>query len=161
MNLKAKMFTLLIIGVLSIPIMFGGNSGGQVLGVNEDLTDTSRLSSNFSNPFASNEKTVKTSQLGSIASGISDDTTDDDVQILEGEIVWDGNTKIPVASDKFEIGQGLQIVTETGTFNLVVGDKRLLSSSTLLVVDESTFVELGGDPSKQDSISVVVSKNLL
>lgn len=76
-----------------------------------------------------------------------------------GKVLWEESPTISVTSDVFAVGSGVQVITPNGSMNLVVNKSRVLVPGTLLVVDQQTFAQLGGDPSTQQALEVEVRVN--
>jgi hypothetical protein len=172
MNIKTKLFSLIILGILVLPVFINPPKSGNVLGVLEkkgSVTESqSEIRQNNTSTLGSillNQQTeVSPSQpeqapnkaIKDISSGIRDIKKKISApKEYRGKIVWDANAKYPAISDKFGLGSGVKVVNGGSTINVVVGDVRVLSPDTLMVVDNKTFTQLGGNPEKDLSIDVV------
>jgi hypothetical protein len=171
MNLKTKLLTLLIAIIMAVPLVYKFNPAQQVLGVNSAQNQSANSSSNnytsSATPVATTEVKPKetkkaqsilennriaknTPKLGSIASGVREGVVKEvPVQSFTGKVRWDAQTKIPVSTDKFELGEGISVFYNDKQIELVVQDKRLLASDTLLLVDKATYVNMGGNIEKE------------
>ncbi|MEM1312607.1 MAG: hypothetical protein AAGF07_04045 [Patescibacteria group bacterium] len=151
MSIKTKILSLLILGLLLLPSILGPRTGGSVLGVLDSRQDEKSTSP------AENEVKV-----GEIASGAFETrvfkSNQSQQESMKGKVIWDENAKSPVVTDKFSLGQSLKVNTGSSSYSLIVSDVRVLSENTLLVLDKNTFIELGGNPSMQDSMTVSVKK---
>ena len=149
MSLKTKILSLILLGLLVLPVLIGPRSGGSVLGVVE----------NKSNQQESVKSTGQT-QIGEIGSGAFEtkavDTTGTKGKIFTGKAIWDGATKSQVTTDKFSLGKSIKVSNGDTSLNLVVGDVRVLGTDTILVLNKDTFEKLGGDTQKEDTIEVSV-----
>jgi hypothetical protein len=172
MNVKTKLFSLIILGILVLPVFINPPKSGNVLGVLEkkgsvaeaqseiQQTNNSSLGSILLNqqaetPANESEKTP-TKVVKDISSGIRDIKKKITApKEYRGKIVWDANAKYPAISDKFGLGTGVKVVNGSTVANVVVGDVRVLSPDTLMIVDNKTFTQLGGNLEKDLSIDVV------
>lgn len=184
MNVKTRLFSLILLGILIIPVFFNPPKSGKVLGVSEkvqpELEAKSTLSSTDSNPDSTKNNEQKTPpqdvddkqsqisnkpaqvpeyKLKDISSGIRDKKKKISTasKELQGKVVWDANSTNSVTSDKFGLGSGVRVKYEDKETNLVVANTRILAPDVLLVVDSKTFMQLGGDLEKQTNIDVIVS----
>lgn len=164
MSLKTKLFSLVIVGLLILPILISPSKTGQVLGVNDQATgsvggDTSSSEQNNNQKTAdsgttqTNSEILKQAKVGEIASGVRDVKNEDNSTApvpasLTGKIIWDENVKTPVSTDKFGLGSSIKVVNGDKTLKLVVSNTRILSTDTILVLDKKTFLALGGDLEK-------------
>jgi hypothetical protein len=134
MSAKTKILSFLLLLLLSLSFILNTNKQGNVLGVVEEKS-------------------------GEIASGIVD-TKDSKKETFKGRAVWKEDLKSAVSTNKFALATGVLVEHETQSLNLVVGDNTVnLEEGAVIVLDKETFQNLGGDPSSQSSIEVVVSKN--
>ena len=76
-----------------------------------------------------------------------------------GNVVWEESPTISVVSDVFTVGSGVEVITPNGSMNLVVNKSRVLVPGTLLVVDQQTFAQLGGNPATEQTLEVEVRAN--
>jgi hypothetical protein len=172
MNVKTKLFSLIILGILVLPVFINPPKSGAVLGVLEkkgtvveaqpevQQDNTSRLGSILLNQkteaVATQQEKTPNKVIKDISSGIRDIKKKISTpKEYRGKIVWDANAKYPAISDKFGLGTGVKIVNGGTSANVVVGDVRVLSPDTLMVVDNKTFTQLGGNLEKDLWIDVV------
>jgi hypothetical protein len=172
MNVKTKLFSLIILAVLVLPVFINPPKSGSVLGVLEkkgsvveaqpetQQTNNSSLGSILLNQQseapASGQEKIPTKVVKDISSGIRDIKKKiTPPKEYRGKIVWDANAKYPAISDKFGLGTGVKVVNGATVANVVVGDVRVLSPDTLMIVDNKTFTQLGGNLEKDLSIDVV------
>jgi hypothetical protein len=172
MNVKTKLFSLIILGILVLPVFINPPKSGAVLGVlekkdsvvesqqQEVQNNTSSLGSILLNQetenVAAQQEKIPNKAVKDISSGIRDIKKKISTpKEYRGKIVWDANAKYPAISDKFGLGTGVKVVNGGTSANVVVGDVRVLSPDTLMVVDNKTFTQLGGNPEKDLSIDVV------
>jgi hypothetical protein len=170
MTLKTKLFSLILLGLLVLPVIMSPARNGDVLGVNDRRTGTvntdavstqspeTDLSSQSS---ASVSEVLKQNKIGEIASGVRDIKTVDNTSTgspsqLEGKIIWDENAKTPVSTDKFPLGNSIKIQNGEKILKVVVSNPRILATDTILVLDKKTFQDLGGDLEKGE-INAIVS----
>lgn len=175
-NLKTKIFSLLLLLLLIIPAFLVNPryGAGMVLGVTETNLDTtpqnleikennnidtknnSGLIGSFFREKPKINPTPKQSQLGQIGSGAMEvRTIQDEKPIVKGKVIWDKNAKTAVATDKFNLGTSITVSYKEKNLSLVVGDNRVLSADTVLVVDKETFIKLGGNPEIENSLEVM------
>ncbi len=156
MDIKTKVFSLIVLLLLALPIVLGTqNSGGQVLGASENNQTGSISAAN------TNQSTAIPIQgrIGEIASGASEVVSADTAEaskVFKGRVIWEDNAKWKVVSDKFPKGSGIEVKFNGKAFPLVVEETRILSSDTTLVVNKETFIKLGGDPETSSYIEVEV-----
>jgi hypothetical protein len=173
MNIKTKLFSLIILGILVLPVFINPPKSGSVLGVlekkgsvNETQPDiqantTSSLGSILLNeksetPATAQQDNGVQTKIKDISSGIRDIKKKVTApKEYRGKIVWDANAKYPAISDKFGLGSGIKVTNGGNSANIVIGDVRVLSPDTLMIVDGKTFAQLGGNPEKDVSIDVV------
>jgi hypothetical protein len=172
MNVKTKLFSLIILAVLVLPVFINPPKSGSVLGVLEKKgsvaeaqpettqESTSSLGSILLNQQAESTSNVQEKSTNKVVKDISSGIRDIKKKIASpkeyrGKIVWDANAKYPAISDKFGLGTGVRVVNGGNSANIVVGDVRVLSPDTLMVVDNKTFTQLGGNLEKDLSIDVV------
>jgi hypothetical protein len=163
MGAKTKIFSLIVLVLLALPVILGTQrSGGQVLGTSENNENgTSFPNINIPNPLsggASEAKPqAKPSKLGEIGSGAREIVTADTTsspKTLKGNVVWEDKIKSKVISDKFPKGAGIIVNYDGKSIPLVVDDSRILSSDTVLVVDKDTFIKIGGNPETSLTIEI-------
>jgi hypothetical protein len=178
MPFKTKLFSLVIVCLLILPVLINPQRSGKVLGTNErggqiggsvspsveqaadKNTPTSNTNLTVSEVKNINTEIPKQSRIGEIGSGIRDvrtvETPKNQGQIITGKAIWDENAKSSVSTDKFSLGSGIKVTFNDKTLSLVVGNSRILSSDTILVLDKKTFQELGGDLERGEiQVSVV------
>jgi len=149
MSVKTKIISLALLGLLILPaLLFTPRPTGNVLGVSEKNEQ----------PFSQvSEKT----KIGEIGSGAIDIRTvereENKGKIHKGKAVWDANAKSKVSTDKFSLGTGIKVTGKSKDLNLVVGDVRVLSAETLIVVDKTTFTDLGGNPDTDENVDITIS----
>jgi hypothetical protein len=138
MSFKTKILSLLLMGLLILPVLIAPQKGGNVLGVIESKSSSSQVAEG----------------LGEIGGGTIEVKTVDPApttnSIISGKAIWDG----PVSSDKFSLGASIKVSSGNKSTSLVVGDIRVLSPDTLMVVDKSTYIKLGGDPTSDRPLDV-------
>jgi hypothetical protein len=185
MNVKTRLFSIILLGILIIPVFFNPPKSGKVLGVSEKsqpeveakpapATNNFNIGSVFNSPNSNQKNTttvdakeadpleptqVPEYKLKDISSGIRDVKKKSvaATKELRGKVVWDANTTNSVTSDKFALGGGLKVSYNGKETNLVVANTRILAPDVLLSVDSKTFIQLGGDLEKQTSVDVVVN----
>jgi hypothetical protein len=142
MSFKTKILSLLLMGLLILPVLIAPQKGGNVLGVIESKSSSSQVAEG----------------LGEIGGGTIEVKTVDPApttnSIISGKAIWDENAKSPVSSDKFSLGASIKVSSGNKSTSLVVGDIRVLSPDTLMVVDKSTYIKLGGDPTSDRPLDV-------
>lgn len=157
MNMKTKIFSLMVLLLLALPIVLGTqNSEGQVLGASENSQPPT---GSITNQAASNSAPIPIqSRIGEIASGASEVVSENTPtsKVFKGRVIWEDNAKFSVISDKFPKGSGVQVKFNNKTYPIVIEDIRILSSDTVLVVNKDTFLKLGGNPEVDSSIEVEV-----
>jgi hypothetical protein len=185
MNVKTRLFSIILLGILIIPVFFNPPKTGKVLGISEkaqpDIEVKATPSNNGFNigsvfgsknnddqkaqvPDVKESQVLESTQvpeykLKDISSGIRDKKKKSNTSSKEfqGKIIWDANTTNSVTSDKFGLGNGLKVKYANKETNLVVANTRILSPDVLLLVDSKTFAQLGGDLEKQTSIDVTIN----
>lgn len=181
MNVKTRLFSVILLGILVLPVFFNPPQSGNVLGVNEtkssdNLSDVDNgegfsIGSVFnSNNTQTNQEIQKNSgaqtntqspeyKLKDISSGIRDikKKNSNEPKTLTGRVVWDTNNKSSVTSDKFPLGSGVKVKYGDKESDAVIGDTRILAPDVLLSVDQKTFTLIGGDLEKQTSIDVTIT----
>lgn len=103
-------------------------------------------------------------QIKDISSGIRDveEIKSNDRSVPKqkvGKVKWEDSTDVHVISDIYPVGSGVQVTAGNKTTNLVINKSRVLVPGTLLVVDQETFIELGGNPELQTSLDVEIIYN--
>jgi hypothetical protein len=171
MNIKTKLFSLIILAILVLPVFINPPKSGNVLGVSEtknatpeqSTTQTNQppvsLGSLLSKPQETPQNQPQDSnalyKLKDISSGIRDTKKKNSNQReMTGKIIWDANAKSSAISDKFSLGSGIRLTYGTNVVNVVVGEVRVLSPDTIMIVDQKTFAQLGGNLEKDISIDV-------
>jgi hypothetical protein len=185
MNVKTRLFSVILLGILVLPVFFNPPKSGNVLGVNEKKPNETTTTNNGSNtgngqgisvdalfntnnnskpvqdstPETSTTQSTNEYKLKDISSGIRDikKKITSSPKTISGRVVWDVNNKTAVTSDKFSLGSGLKVKHNETELNVVVGDSRILAPDVLLSVDQKTFKQLGGDLEKQTSIDVNIT----
>jgi hypothetical protein len=180
MNIKTKLFSLIILSVLVLPVFINPPKSGGVLGAFEDKNvETQSQTSPNSNQISTSsigsvllnqnkqeaqqtENQVQEQSSGvklkDISSGIRDIKKKVNAPIeLRGKIIWDANTKSSAVSDKFALGAGVRVAFNGKSTDVVIGDNRVLSPDTIMIVDQKTFILMGGNPELQQSIDVMAS----
>lgn len=160
MSFKVKIFSLVIIGLLLLPVLVNPTQTGQVLGVREtQIGQVNSIAPSTSQP--SQTQIPKQSQLGTIASGAREvRVTETEIanNRLLGDIVVDTNAISPVATDRFDEGTQITVITASGTHVLTVTNRRILSPDTILVLDQETFASIGGNESEQVMFGEIVAQ---
>lgn len=146
MSLKMKIISLVLLALLVLPVVMTPQQRGSVLGVIESNTGQLPISENRIGEIGSGALDVRTTDLSSNSD-----------KVFSGKAEWDENTRSQVTSDKFPLGRTVKVTAGDKTLNLVVGDVRVLPTDTLLVLNQKTFEQLGGDPKTQKNIEVTVS----
>ncbi len=175
-----KLFSLFLLALLIIPAVLVSpvRQNASVLGVSENINDNSEVNSvvpknekpeantakepsNFDlgNFFGPDNTKVKTSKIGQIGSGAQEIRAieKNEVKAISGKVIWDENARSAISTDKFPLGSSIKVNYNKKDIYLVVGDTRVLSSDTVLVVNRETFVKLGGNPEKENKINVNIS----
>lgn len=105
-------------------------------------------------------------QIRNIGSGIrdveeinSDRNTPPPGASQVGRVVWEQSPTVRVMSDVFPVGSGVEVIAGDRSLDLVINKSRVLVPGTLLVVDQETFIQLGGDPELQSALEVEVRAN--
>ncbi|NJK71401.1 MAG: hypothetical protein HC932_04085 [Thermales bacterium] len=217
MNLKAKIFTLIIAGMLIIPVLFNPPKSNSVLGVSEKTNPTNvandnktdlkktqaesvqvaqettsavtnlkeddepkkkpslkpniklpKINLNLGNFFSNkNEKQLTTNnfQIKDITSGVREKVDKEpkiyssDIPEARGFIKWENSATTTVTSNKYSLGSSIKVNTsEQSGADLVISKIQVLPVDTILVVDQNTFIQLGGDPETQTQILGSISK---
>jgi hypothetical protein len=143
---KTRILGLILIGLLLLPVLLAPKQTGSVLGVNENKSQS-----------ASTDQ-----KIGQIGGGTLEDTRisgkdSTKPKTLQGKAIWDENAKSAVSTDKFNLGTSIKVTTPSSSMGLVVGDVRVLSLDTLLVLNKETYTKLGGNPASDKSIDVTVT----
>ncbi len=172
MNIKTKLFSLIILAILVLPVFINPPKSGSVLGVNETKNTTETQETNQTNPAPVNlgsllsqptSSTIQTQsensnslyKLKDISSGIRDTKKKNNTQkTMNGKIVWDASAQSSAISDKFSLGSGVKLTYGSNTVDIVVGEIRVLAPDTIMIVDQKTFTKLGGNLEKDVSIDV-------
>jgi hypothetical protein len=186
MNVKTRLFSIILLGILIIPVFFNPPKSGKVLGVSEKsqpeveakpaATNSSfNLGSVFNSANNTDQKSVAVAstkeveplepiqsseyKLKDISSGIRDKKkkSSNAVKELAGKVIWDANITNSVTSDKFGLGSGVRVKYGNKETSLVIANTRILAPDVLLLVDSKTFVQLGGDLEKQSSVDVIIN----
>lgn len=178
MNIKTKLFSLIILSVLVLPVFINPPKSGGVLGAFEDKnvetqsqTSPNSISTSSIGSVLLNQNKQEAQQtenqvqeqssgakLKDISSGIRDIKKKVNAPIeLRGKIIWDANTKSAAVSDKFALGAGVRVAFNGKSTDVVIGDNRVLSPDTIMIVDQKTFILMGGNPELQQSIDVMAS----
>jgi len=166
MTTKTKVFSLLVLVLLFLPIAFNSQRSGQVLGTNESgsvgLNNSSAPAGDSGQPIPAESQIKKQAQIaGDIASGVrsyEENSVLDSQQALTGKAIVNMNTSLDASSDKFPLGTSLRISNGDNQVNVVVQGKSVLSPDTLIVLNQDIFQRLGGDP-ETGSMQVTVSIN--
>lgn len=148
MMFKTKILGLVLISLLVLPVLLAPKQTGSVLGINENKI----------------QPTTAEQKIGQIGGGTIEDTrlidkNSSKPKTLQGKAIWDENSKSQVSTDKFNLGSGIKVSTKSNSLDLVVGDVRVLSLDTLLVLNKDTYIKLGGNPTTDKSIDVTVVLN--
>lgn len=166
MGAKTKIFSLIVLALLALPVILGPQrSGGQVLGTSENReSGTSFPTINIPNPLSTSstdsQPVPKPAKLGEIGSGAREIVSTDTTSLpktLKGNVVWEDKIKSKVISDKFPKGSGITVNNNGKSIPLVVEDSRILSTDTILVVDKDTFIKIGGNPETSLAIEIEVT----
>lgn len=159
MSFKVKIFSLIIIGLLLLPVLVSPSQTGEVLGVRETQVGQLTPAAPFVSQSGSSE-IPRQSQLGTIASGARDVRTSEVATSnrLIGDILVDENAISAVSTDRFAEGTKLSVVTANGTHELTVTSTRILSPDTILVLDPETFALIGGTESEQIIFGEIVAQ---
>jgi len=261
MNLKTKIFTLIVAGLLIVPVLFNPPKSNSVLGVSEKTTPTSSTKTASSSSTSSNTSTSSTqpktatapktsSSTGSTSSSSSSNSStpsnntssstgtsktsspststqsqsasesessnknnsflpniglpkinlnlgnifsrdntsdnqpkprsfpikditsgvrekvDNEPTILSGDnpeargyIQWEPSATTSIISNKYQLGASIKVNTSSQTgVDLVISKVQALPVDTILVVDQNTFIKLGGKPQTQKEILETISK---
>jgi hypothetical protein len=180
MNVKTRLFSVILLGILIIPIFFNPPKEGKVLGVSEKVnTDlesagqesilkpsTPTVSSILKTTNSETKEIPETVappqtaeyKLKDISSGIRDKKKKivNAPREIQGKVAWNSGTSSAVTSDKFSLGGGLKVRFNGKETDLVITSTRILAPDVLLSVDQKTFAQLGGDLEKQSSIDVTI-----
>lgn len=176
---RTKIFSLFLLALLIIPAILVSpvRQNATVLGVSENINESessfvvpknreieskaTSSSDNFDlgNFFGPDNTKAKTSKIGQIGSGAQEVRAidKDETKAISGKVIWDENARSAVSTDKFPLGSSIKVNYNQKDIYLVVGDTRVLSSDTVLVVNRETFVKLGGNPEKENKINVNIS----
>lgn len=179
-GLRTKVFSLLLLALLIVPAILISpvRDNSAVLGVSENLemqpqiggqiinnpapnSQKPKSAENFdlNNLFATDSAKAKTAKIGEIGSGAQEirNVDKDEAKSITGKVIWDENARTGIATDKFPLGSSIKVNYNKKDVFLVVGDTRVLASDTVLVVNREAFVKLGGNPDKENKITVTVS----
>lgn len=182
-GLRTKIFSLLLLALLIVPAILinPARDNSAVLGVSENLESpvmNQKSVDNFNpinqNPKFTDQKTndnftldglfnsgekAKVAKIGQIGSGAQEIKTvdKDESKSITGKVIWDENVRTGIATDKFPLGSSVKVNYNKKDSFLVVGDTRVLASDTVLVVNRDVFVKLGGNPNKENKVTVTVS----
>lgn len=170
MTFKTKIFSLIALSLLVLPVFLAPQRNGQVLGAREGSVQTSDEMTNVDRaragitPAAQGsvsrsqedqvfvEEIPKSVKLGEIGSGVRSvralDETENSTQIYSGKAIWNKEAKVAVSTDKFPLGESIKATAGDKSMSLVVQSRPILSTDTILVLDTKTFQELGGDPER-------------
>ncbi len=177
---RTKIFSLFLLALLIIPAVLVSPSrqNATVLGVSENVenaaiiptgqiaesspSQTSQTESgdfDITKLFEPEKEVPKIAKIGQIGSGAQEVQTleKSEAKVLSGRVIWDENARSAIATDKFPLGSSIKVSYESKDVYLVVGDARVLSSDTVLVVNRDTFIKIGGDPTKENKINVQIS----
>lgn len=176
---RTKIFSLFLLALLIIPAILVSpvRQNANVLGVSENINEIesnfvvpknneieSKATSNsdnfdLGNFFGPDNTKAKTSKIGQIGSGAQEVRAidKDETKAISGKVIWDENARSAISTDKFPLGSSIKVNYNQKDVYLVVGDTRVLSSDTVLVVNRETFVKLGGNPEKENKINVNIS----
>ena len=176
---RTKIFSLFLLALLIIPAILVSpvRQNANVLGVSENINEIesnfvvpknneieSKATSNsdnfdLGNFFGPDNTKAKTSKIGQIGSGAQEVRAidKDETKAISGKVIWDENARSAISTDKFPLGSSIKVNYNQKDVYLVVGDTRVLSSDTILVVNRETFVKLGGNPEKENKINVNIS----
>lgn len=182
-GLRTKIFSLLLLALLIVPAILINpiKDNSAVLGVSENLESSPKINEqtvenfdqktknqkltektnnnfNLDGLFNSGEK-AKVAKIGQIGSGAQEIKTvdKDESKSITGKVIWDENVRTGIATDKFPLGSSVKVNYNKKDSFLVVGDTRVLASDTVLVVNRDVFVKLGGNPDKENKVTVTVS----
>jgi len=178
-GLRTKVFSLLLLALLIVPAILISpvRDNSAVLGVSENLEMQPQIggqivnnsnqealkpkpAENFDlNNLFTPESKAKTAKIGEIGSGAQEirNVDKDEAKSITGKVIWDENARTGIATDKFPLGSSIKVNYNKKDVFLVVGDTRVLASDTVLVVNREAFVKLGGNPDKENKITVTVS----
>jgi hypothetical protein len=183
-GLRTKIFSLLLLALLIVPAILINpvKDNSAVLGVSENLESPAMLNQksveNFNsinqNQKLTDQKTndnftldglfntgekAKVAKIGQIGSGAQEIKTvdKDESKSITGKVIWDENVRTGIATDKFPLGSSVKVNYNKKDSFLVVGDTRVLASDTVLVVNRDTFIKLGGNPDKENKVTVTIS----
>jgi uncharacterized protein YpmS len=156
-SLKLKIFGILILTILVLPIIISSTGEGAVLGASE--SESQILNQSTINSISVFENTSTNTQPSSISSGvaetISEDTTDQE-KLLTGKVIFSDEQKIPVISNKIPLGKEFKVTSKNSKLDLVVNETKAIEQEAILSVSKPLFIELGGNPSLEKSIFVEV-----
>jgi hypothetical protein len=162
MTAKTKIFSLLVLILLFLPIVINPQRSGQVLGTSETEEQSS-----FFNFQQNNQEAVVPAQseiasrTGGIASGVRttpNDSPIDTNEVFVGKAIVNMNTSLVATSDKFPLGTSVKVRSGDIDINIVIQGRSVLSGDTLLVLNQETFEKLGGNPS-EGSVDIQVTIN--
>ncbi len=181
-GLNTKIFSLLLLALLIVPAILINpiKDNSAVLGVSENLESPTMLNQkNIENFSPNNQKLAeqksndnfnleglfntgekpKVAKIGQIGSGAQEIKTvdKDESKSITGKVILDQNVRTEIATDKFPLGSSVKVNYNKKDSFLVVGDTRVLASDTVLVVNRDAFIKLGGNPDKENKITVTVS----
>jgi len=143
MNAKSKLFSLLLVCFLLLPILLiapQSNKSGQVLGDTEVANSSSSLSAEI----GSGVREVRNPNSSSSSAAVNK---------ISGNIIWDENQTVEISTNKFNLGKSIVVQTPKGDLRVVVNAIRPdLAAETVMVVNRETFIRLGGDPEKDTNI---------
>jgi hypothetical protein len=122
----------------------------------------------FSKDNSENNNTIKTSsnaRIKDISSGIRDVNGISTIKEVElpksknGKIKWEKAENQTIISSVYPVGSGVRVKIGDSYTDLVVTGSRVLVPGTLLVVDQNTYLQLGGNPESQTTIDAEVIVN--
>jgi hypothetical protein len=148
MTTKSKFLSLIVLGLIALPILFYPQRSGQVLGVKEEAAQQTAQNPNNQNP------------IKDIASGTREkkDSSASEKKVYTGKAIWDEKQKVRVTTDRFSLGSSIKVQTKFSTQSLVVDAPRdNLPEGTILILNRQTFESLGGKPDTDQFIEVTIS----
>lgn len=154
MSLRTKIFSLVVLVLLFLPVVFNTSRTGEVLGTNESNTSTSGLFGNFNQNDtqpsvtpAQSEVVSQTELIGEIGSGVRvapNSQIVDPNTIFEGKAIVNVNSSLVASSDKFPLGTSVNVSNGDREINVVIQGRTVLAADTMLVLNQETFENLGG-----------------
>lgn len=147
-GLKQRIFGILALAILVLPILIGTANQSMVLGVSENDGEVAPSDQN------TNPSMISSGVSEEIEQGVATQSVAiiNEPKTLTGQIAFADEQKAPSFNSKLPLGKEVKIVTKQSKLDLVVNQNTNDDQKELAVVSKALFIELGGDPKTEKTI---------